>query len=210
LRIHGAAVRIGELSRRVGVGVSTLRAWERRFGLLTPTRSASGQRLYAGADVRRVQAVLRLLGQGLTLPAAVSRVLAPATSPALADGRDALFLDQVMQAVDRGIWVSHRGRTRYANRCMADLMRCDVDDLMASSMLDFVDANDTERVRARGQCVREGHPQQYEARLRRVDGSSFTAEVVASPVLDEVGAYQGAVSIISLIAEDDDTADALR
>ena len=29
-------VRIGELSRRVGVAPETLRAWERRYGVLTP------------------------------------------------------------------------------------------------------------------------------------------------------------------------------
>ncbi|MDT7539493.1 MAG: MerR family transcriptional regulator, light-induced transcriptional regulator [Actinomycetota bacterium] len=198
-------VRIGELSRRVGVGVSTLRAWERRFGLLAPTRSASGQRLYADPDVMRVQAVQRLLGDGLTLSAAVGRVLAAPGEPELREHHDALFLDQIMQAVDRGIWVCQGGRTRYVNRCMAELMRCGIDELMASSMLDVVDAKDTEWVRARYERVREGRPQQYETRLRRSDGSSFRADVLASPILDAVGGYQGAVSVISLVAEGDES-----
>jgi methanogenic corrinoid protein MtbC1 len=42
-------VRIGELSRRTGVRVDTLRAWERRYGLLRPERSPGGFRLYVSA-----------------------------------------------------------------------------------------------------------------------------------------------------------------
>ena len=54
-------LRIGELSRRVGVSDHVLRAWESRYGLLRPVRSAGGFRLYSDADedrVRRMQARL--------------------------------------------------------------------------------------------------------------------------------------------------------
>ncbi len=47
------SVRIGELSRRVGVSVEALRAWERRYGVLRPSRSPSGYRLYGRDDQRR-------------------------------------------------------------------------------------------------------------------------------------------------------------
>ena len=35
-------LRIGELSKRAGVSPELLRAWERRYGLLRPTRSSGG------------------------------------------------------------------------------------------------------------------------------------------------------------------------
>ena len=38
-------LRIGELSRRAGVSPELLRAWERRYGLLRPTRTPGGLRL---------------------------------------------------------------------------------------------------------------------------------------------------------------------
>ena len=38
-------LRIGELSRRSGVSPELLRAWEQRYGLLRPLRSAGGFRL---------------------------------------------------------------------------------------------------------------------------------------------------------------------
>ena len=50
-------VRIGELSDRVGESPTLLRAWERRYGLLHPLRSAGGFRLYGAEDERRVRAV---------------------------------------------------------------------------------------------------------------------------------------------------------
>ena len=40
-------LRIGELSRRLGVSGHVLRAWESRYGLLQPVRSAGGFRLYS-------------------------------------------------------------------------------------------------------------------------------------------------------------------
>ena len=52
----GEVLRIGELSKRAGVSPELLRAWERRYGLLRPARSAGGLRLYSPADVERVVA----------------------------------------------------------------------------------------------------------------------------------------------------------
>ncbi|MGB4810082.1 MAG: MerR family transcriptional regulator, partial [Candidatus Phosphoribacter baldrii] len=59
-------VRIGELSRRVGISDHTLRAWETRYGLLRPHRSSGGFRLYSADDERRVRRMSHLLGRGLS------------------------------------------------------------------------------------------------------------------------------------------------
>jgi DNA-binding transcriptional MerR regulator len=73
---RGAGLRIGELSRRVGVSPDVLRAWERRYGLLRPQRSRSGQRLYTAADEARVRAMLGHMERGYA--AAVAARLAVA------------------------------------------------------------------------------------------------------------------------------------
>src|SRR6478736_3334773 len=57
--------RIGELSRRSGVSPDLLRAWERRYGLLSPSRSAGGLRLYSEEDLLRVRAMQQQLATGL-------------------------------------------------------------------------------------------------------------------------------------------------
>ena len=59
-------LRIGELSRRTGVPPDTLRAWERRYGLLRPERSEGGFRLYGRDDEQRVQAMKGLIDSGVS------------------------------------------------------------------------------------------------------------------------------------------------
>ena len=68
-------MRIGELSRRVGVSTHVLRAWESRYGLLRPVRSSGGYRLYGPADERRVRAVLLLREAGSSAAEACRSVL---------------------------------------------------------------------------------------------------------------------------------------
>jgi MerR family transcriptional regulator, light-induced transcriptional regulator len=69
-----ALLRIGELSRRTGVSVDTLRAWERRYGILAPARSEGGFRLYSQADEERVQAMRGLIAEGLSAAQAATAV----------------------------------------------------------------------------------------------------------------------------------------
>lgn len=61
---------IREVSRLTGVNPVTLRAWERRYGLLRPHRTQSGHRLYSMADIDRVRAVTSWIERGV----AVSKV----------------------------------------------------------------------------------------------------------------------------------------
>ena len=59
-------VRIGELSRRVGVKPEVLRAWERRYGLFSPARTDGGFRLYDEEDEHRIRRMLEHLADGLS------------------------------------------------------------------------------------------------------------------------------------------------
>jgi MerR family transcriptional regulator, light-induced transcriptional regulator len=71
-------VRIGELSRRVGVSTDLLRAWERRYRLLLPARSPKGYRLYTPQDELRIRAMQHQLAGGLSA-AEAARVARSAT-----------------------------------------------------------------------------------------------------------------------------------
>lgn len=59
-------LRIGELSKRVGESPELLRAWESRYGLVDPERTAGGLRLYSEGDERRVRAMRRHIDAGLS------------------------------------------------------------------------------------------------------------------------------------------------
>ena len=76
-----AQLRIGELGRRVGVSPELLRAWERRYGLMEPERSAGGFRLYSNADVARVQRMQKYLSQGLSAAEAARAAIEEAPAP---------------------------------------------------------------------------------------------------------------------------------
>ena len=56
------------LAEKTTVGTSTLRAWERRYGLIHPERTPKGHRLYSDHDVKRVLKILDLLNDGHNLP----------------------------------------------------------------------------------------------------------------------------------------------
>ena len=80
-------LRIGELSRRLGVSDHVLRAWEARYGLLQPVRSAGGFRLYSEADALRVRRMQAHLADGLSAAEAARAVLG---QDSRADGRAAV------------------------------------------------------------------------------------------------------------------------
>jgi DNA-binding transcriptional MerR regulator/methylmalonyl-CoA mutase cobalamin-binding subunit len=58
---------IRTLSSLTGVNSVTLRAWERRYNLIRPQRTAKGHRLYTQRDVERIQRVLAYINQGIAI-----------------------------------------------------------------------------------------------------------------------------------------------
>jgi len=86
-QVKGSAVlRIGELSRRVGVSEHVLRAWESRYGLLKPERSKGGYRLYSEADQIRVRRMQAYLADGLAAAQAARAALADEQPAGIATG----------------------------------------------------------------------------------------------------------------------------
>lgn len=49
---------------RTGLSPHVLRAWERRYGVVTPTRTEGGQRLYSDLDIERLALLRRLTDRG--------------------------------------------------------------------------------------------------------------------------------------------------
>ncbi|GAB4361968.1 MAG: MerR family transcriptional regulator [Methylohalobius crimeensis] len=68
---------IREVAEKTGVNPITLRAWERRYGLVKPHRTPKGHRLYSEEDIQLIQRVVRLLETGIP----VSRVRAALEQP---------------------------------------------------------------------------------------------------------------------------------
>lgn len=60
-------ISITELSALTGVNPVTLRAWERRYGLLRPVRSSKGYRLYDAAALERVRQIVVWVEKGVAI-----------------------------------------------------------------------------------------------------------------------------------------------
>ena len=72
---------IGQMARRTGVSVPTLRAWEDRHGFPRPVRLGSGHRRFTEADCRVVGEVVRLRAAGLSLEGAIARATSEVERP---------------------------------------------------------------------------------------------------------------------------------
>ena len=67
---------ISRVAELTGIAPVTLRAWERRYGLPIPHRTASGHRLYSMKEVMLLQRVTALMASGYSISRAVERIRA--------------------------------------------------------------------------------------------------------------------------------------
>lgn len=79
--------RVAELT---GISLSTLRAWERRYGVVTPQRSEGRYRLYSDADVRTLAIMAALVHDGWSASEAAAETLSRLGDGPRADGIRAL------------------------------------------------------------------------------------------------------------------------
>jgi MerR family transcriptional regulator, light-induced transcriptional regulator len=65
---------IKQAASRAGVSVELMRAWERRYGVVTPARTAAGYRLYDDAAIARLRAMRGLVDDGWSPSSAATRL----------------------------------------------------------------------------------------------------------------------------------------
>ncbi len=58
---------IRKISELTGINPVTLRAWERRYGLIKPERTPKGHRLYTDEHVQLIRRILGLIDQGISI-----------------------------------------------------------------------------------------------------------------------------------------------
>ncbi|WP_339545703.1 MerR family transcriptional regulator [Pseudomonas sp. RA_35y_Pfl2_P32] len=85
---------IREVARLTGVNPVTLRAWERRYGLIQPTRTESGHRLYSLTDIEQIRSILSWIARGVAV-SKIGRLLARSQA---AQALSSIVPDQLVQA----------------------------------------------------------------------------------------------------------------
>ncbi len=101
----GGLYPIRTVSDLTGVNAITLRAWERRYGLLEPVRKESGHRLYTQDHIDLINRVVGLLDRGMRIGQAKAHLDAQESAEARLPGGD--------------IW------QRYLNHMIASVIRFD-------------------------------------------------------------------------------------
>jgi MerR family transcriptional regulator, light-induced transcriptional regulator len=77
---------IGVVSKRTGISLHVLRAWERRYGVVEPVRTAGGQRLYSDADIARLRLLRQVTDAGRNISQVAELSAAALTALAEEDG----------------------------------------------------------------------------------------------------------------------------
>jgi len=127
-------LRIGEVSRRTGVSVDLLRAWEKRYGVLSPGRSEGGFRLYSDEDVERVRAMQAHLGEGLAAAQAARLALETEMRPPLTGSADLVSQDRAELADALASFAEVRANAAF-DRLLATLT---LDTLLAEVLLPYL------------------------------------------------------------------------
>lgn len=79
--IEGPQYTVKQVAQIVGVSPATVRAWERRYGVVSPKRSESSYRLYDDEDVARLSRMGALVRAGRPASLAAAQVLGEAATP---------------------------------------------------------------------------------------------------------------------------------
>jgi diguanylate cyclase (GGDEF)-like protein/PAS domain S-box-containing protein len=110
-----------------------------------------------------------------------------------------------------GIWMADRGgRTIFANERMAELLGCSLEELMATSMFEFVPDDDLAHAMAIIDQLHSGLPQRFDFCLRRIDGSLVQVEVATSPIFGLAGEVTGGMATITDVTQQHAAAEAAR
>ena len=73
---------IRQAAARTGLSVPIIRVWERRYGVVQPSRTPAGYRLYDDESIARLAAMRRLVAEEGWQPSqAAQRVLEPGADP---------------------------------------------------------------------------------------------------------------------------------
>ncbi|PAV71505.1 hypothetical protein WR25_16092 [Diploscapter pachys] len=107
---------IGEVARLTGVNPVTLRAWERRYGLIKPQRTPKGHRLYSQDQVQRVQAALCWLERGAAISQVRELLDGSTNTPPTLQGEWGERIEQMITATTR---LAQRPLDQLLNQMMA-------------------------------------------------------------------------------------------
>lgn len=90
---------IREVARQTGVNAVTLRAWERRYGLIVPQRTAKGHRLFSAEHVQRIHTILTWINRGVPVSQVKELIDTEQPGPTVAENEWHTLRQKLLQAI---------------------------------------------------------------------------------------------------------------
>jgi DNA-binding transcriptional MerR regulator/methylmalonyl-CoA mutase cobalamin-binding subunit len=180
--------------RQTGLTPHVLRAWEKRYGAVRPTRSESGRRLYTDLDVRRLKLLSRITKQGhpignvATLPDEALENLAKQTTIPQAERPHG------------GKGRSDRERTAIVRDCIAAVQGFDTDGLNKILKRTVVEAGYTAAVRQVVAPLAQRLGDLWSEGIIQTSHEHFASVVVRTFLLDPARQYSGTPPNSALVA----------
>lgn len=108
----------------------------------------------------------------------------------------------IVEASEEGIWrIDGENKTTFVNASMANMLGYSIDEMLGSSLFDFMDA---ERREIAEKCIAErrlGIREVHDFKFSRKDGTDLWGIVSANPIIDATGRYHGSLAMITDITD---------
>lgn len=118
---------------------------------------------------------------------------------------------QLVNLAQEGIWaIDKAGQTTFVNPRIAEILGYNTEELIGSSLLDYVGGQDVQMVEGFLDLISRGGKEQIDAQLIRKDGCSIQVYISGSAISDDNGNFKGALAVISDITERKKAEDALK
>lgn len=108
----------------------------------------------------------------------------------------------IVETAEEGIWMlDDRGRTRFVNPKMAEMLGYAVHDMIGRLFTDFMPPAEMSTALIYLERRRQGIQEQHDFRLRRKDGRDIWVIVNTNPYFDEQGQFTGVLGMLTDISE---------
>lgn len=108
---------------------------------------------------------------------------------------------RIIETANEGVWVLDAAhQTTFVNQKMAAMLGYSPAEMMGRPLLDFIDATDHSLAISHMARRKQGITESHDFKFRRKDGSELWTIVAATPLIDPVKGYQGALGMITDIS----------
>ncbi len=109
---------------------------------------------------------------------------------------------QMVETISEGIWIiDPENKTTFVNEIMANMLGYSVEEMIGKELFDFMDEQGKKLALLNIERRRQGIFEQHDFLFLRKDQTPLWVNISTSPILDELGNYQGALGLLTDITK---------